>query len=136
MKTLDQQKNVSKPFDDVFMSKAYSEFFTGWHQIFSLHLFKRSFFSAELIGSKLRNKNMALGGSRVMLPRKFFENLDTIMAVLVLFEQFSRQTFYFFTPNSESFIKYNVFYYKQYSQDTAKNTWADVSAHIWCHCQR
>ena len=42
---------------------------------------------------------MALGGSRVMLPQKFFENLDTIMAVLVLFEQFSRQTFfYFFYP--------------------------------------
>ena len=99
------------------MSKAYSEFFTGWHQIFSLYLFKRSIFSVELIGSKLRNKNMALGGSRVMLPRKFFENLDTVMAVLVLFEQFSRQIFFnFFTLNSESFIKYNVFYYKQYSQ--------------------
>ena len=81
------------------MSKAYSEFFTGWNQIFSLHLFKRSFFSAELIGSKLRNKNMALGGPRVMLSRKFFENLDTIMAVLVLFEQFSGQIFcYFFYP--------------------------------------
>ena len=57
------------------------------------------FFSAELIGSKLRNKNMALRGSRVMLPRKFFENLDTVMAVLVLFEQFSRQIFFnFFHP--------------------------------------
>ena len=41
---------------------------------------------------------MALGGSRVMLPQKFFENLDTIMAVLVLSEQFSRQIFYFFYP--------------------------------------
>ena len=29
-----------------------------------------------------------------------------------------------------------LFYYKQYSQDTAKNTWVDVSAHIWCHCPR
>ena len=79
---------------------------------------------------------MALGGCRLMLPRKFFENLDTVMAVLVLFEQFSKQIFFnFFTPNSEFFIKCNVFYYKQYSQDTAKNTWADVSTHIWCHCQ-
>ena len=81
-----------KPFDNVFMSNAHSEFFTGWHQIFSLKVF----FSAELIRSKLRNKNMALGGSRVMLPRNFFENLVTVMAVFVLFEQFSRQIFFNF----------------------------------------
>ena len=42
---------------------------------------------------------MALEGFRVMLPRKFFENLDTFMAVLVLFEQVSRQIFFnCFTP--------------------------------------
>ena len=42
---------------------------------------------------------MALGGSRVMLPRNFFENLVTVMAVLVLFEQVSRQIFLnFFYP--------------------------------------
>ena len=42
---------------------------------------------------------MALGGPRVMLSRKFFENLDTIMAVLVLFEQFLGQIFFnFFYP--------------------------------------
>ena len=42
---------------------------------------------------------MALRGSRVMFPRKFFENLDTVMAVLVLFEQFSRQIFFnYFHP--------------------------------------
>ena len=29
----------------------------------------------------------ALGGSGGMLPRKFFENLHTVVAILVLFEQ-------------------------------------------------
>ena len=46
------------------------------------------FFSGKLILSKLRNKNMALGGSGGMLPRKVFKNLDTVMAILELFEQF------------------------------------------------
>ena len=31
---------------------------------------------------------MALGGSGVMLPRKVFKNLDTVMVILELFEQF------------------------------------------------
>ena len=30
---------------------------------------------------------MALGGSGGMLPRKVFKNLDTVMAILALFEQ-------------------------------------------------
>ena len=31
---------------------------------------------------------MALGGSGDMLPRKVFKNLDTVMAILELFEKF------------------------------------------------
>ena len=45
-------------------------------------------FPAELICSKLKNKNMALGKYGSMLPRKIFENLDTVMAILVFFEQY------------------------------------------------
>ena len=30
----------------------------------------------------------ALGGSGSMLPRKIFENLNTVVAILVLFEEF------------------------------------------------
>ena len=40
---------------------------------------------------------MALGESGGMIPRKIFENLDTVMTILVLFEP------KFFAPNSECF---------------------------------
>ena len=68
------------------MSGAYSEFFLGGGTNF------RHFFSAvflvDLILSNISNKNDSRGGSGGMLPRKFFENLHTAMAILVLFEQF------------------------------------------------
>ena len=45
-----------------------------------------------------------------MLPWNIFENLHTVMANLVLFEQLLRQIFLnFFTRNPKSFIKYDVF---------------------------
>ena len=44
---------------------------------------------------------MALGGFGSMLPRKVFKNLDTVMAILELFEQFLWQIlFKFFASNS------------------------------------
>ena len=53
---------------------------------------------------------MALGGSEGMLPRKVFKNLDTVMAILALFEQFLWQIlFNFFAFNSKSFTKYDTF---------------------------
>ena len=54
---------------------------------------------------------MALGGSRGMLPRKVFKNLDTVMAILALFEQFLlwQILFNFFASNSKSFTKYDTF---------------------------
>ena len=51
---------------------------------------------------------MALGGSGGMLPRKVFKNLDTVMAIFALFEQFLWQIlFNFFASNS--FTKYDTF---------------------------
>ena len=45
-----------------------------------------------------------------MLPRKVFKNLDTVMAILVLFEQFLWQIlFNFFASNSKFFTKYDTF---------------------------
>ena len=45
-----------------------------------------------------------------MLPRKVFKNLDTVMAILELFEQFLWQIlFNFFASNSKSFTKYDTF---------------------------
>ena len=53
---------------------------------------------------------MALGRSGGMLPRKVFKNLDTVMAILALFEQFLWQIlFNFFASNSKSFTKYDTF---------------------------
>ena len=45
-----------------------------------------------------------------MLPRKVFKNLDTVMAILALFEQFLWQIlFTFFASYSKSFTKYDTF---------------------------
>ena len=53
---------------------------------------------------------MALGGSGDMLPRKVFKNLDTVMVILELFEQFFWQILCnFFASNSKSFTKYDTF---------------------------
>ena len=49
-------------------------------------------------------------GFRGMLLQKIFKNLDTVMAVLLLFEQFLWQIlFNIFAFNSESFSKYDTF---------------------------
>ena len=51
-----------------------------------------------------------MGGSGGMLPRKIFENLHAVMAILVLFEQFSRKfCLNFFDLNSKCFTKYDAF---------------------------
>ena len=53
---------------------------------------------------------MALGGSGGLLSRKVFKNLDTVMAILALFEQFLWQIlFNFFAFNSKFFTKYDTF---------------------------
>ena len=50
---------------------------------------------------------MALGGSGGMLPRKVFKNLEPVMAIIALFEQFLWQIlFNFFASNS---TKYDTF---------------------------
>ena len=61
-------------------------FFKEEHQ--SSSLFKHSFFPGELTLSNSSNKNDSRG-SRDMLPRKCFENLHTVKAIVVLFEQLS-----------------------------------------------
>ena len=94
MRNLDPKKSVNKLCENVYHIRGVFRIFNGWewHQI--LTLFKDCFFSAQLITSKLRNKNMALGNSRGMLLRKIFENLDSKIAILVLFEQLLRSAFY------------------------------------------
>ena len=53
---------------------------------------------------------MVLGGSGGMLPREVFKNLDTVTAILELFEQFLWQIlFNFFVFKSKSFTKHDTF---------------------------
>ena len=56
---LDPETDVNKHFENVFMSGAYSQFFSGrWHQYSSLFMRK---FSTDLIFSNLSNKNDSRG---------------------------------------------------------------------------
>ena len=59
-------------------------------------------FPAELVCSKIRTVTV-LAGSGGMLHRKIFENLHSMMAILVLLEQI---VFEFFALNFEVFTKY------------------------------
>ena len=93
---LDPETGVNKPFENVFMSGAYSQCFSGkMHQFSSL--FKRRVFLTDLNFSNLRNKNdfRKSGG---MLPQQIFEHLHTAMAILVLFELFLRKVCHTFGP--------------------------------------
>ena len=65
--------------------------------------FLSAVFSAELISSKLSNKNDSRG-SGGMLPREIFENLHTLMAILVSFKQVFENACHIFGPNFECFI--------------------------------
>ena len=65
------------------------------HQFSSL--FQAQFFSAELILSNLSTNNDSRG-SEGMLPWKIFENLYTVMAILVLFIQFLGKACHTFGP--------------------------------------
>ena len=65
-------------------------------------------FPAELLRGKSRDKNSSRG-ARGMLPRNFFENLGSVIVILVLFVQFLRKILpKFFTPKFESFTKYDA----------------------------
>ena len=65
------------------MSAAYSEFFSvREHQIF------KRIFCGRIILKHLVNMKGSRKGSRGMLPWKIFENLHTVVAILVFFEHF------------------------------------------------
>ena len=79
----------------------------GGIQIFTF--FKRIFFRKVNL-KQIEEQKYGSRGVRGMLPRKVFKNLDTVMAILELFEQFLWQIlFNFFASNSKSFTKYDTF---------------------------
>ena len=82
---------------------------------------------------------MALGGSGGMLPRKVFKNLDTVMAILALFEQFLWQIlFNFFASNSKSFTKYNMIHFVRtfliYACLRRKDDCYQTGLKLWKNC--
>ena len=54
-------------------------------------------FSGSIILKHIKNEKSS-GGSGSMLPRKIFENLHTVVAILVLFEQFLSKFYLNFLP--------------------------------------
>ena len=71
--------------------------------------FKLVFFSAQLIISNLSDKR-TLRGSGSILLRKIFENLHTVMAILMLCEDFSGKVCLYFWPLSFS-VSPNMMYF-------------------------
>ena len=82
------------PFENNSCQRRIGNFFQGEGSKFRL-FFQAQFFPKELIMSNLRNKR-TLGGSGGMFPRKKIQNLLTVMAILVLFEQFQAKFVYIF----------------------------------------
>ena len=77
------------------MSGGVFRFFLGGCKF--RHFFKRSFFPTELLLSNLSNKNDSRGDRGHASPENF-ENLHTVMAILMLFEQFSGKFCSYFWP--------------------------------------
>ena len=75
------------PFENVLCQGHIQNFFQNFSTHHFSSLFQARFFSAELILSNLSAKNDPRG-VRGHAPRKFFENLHTVMVILVLFGQF------------------------------------------------
>ena len=65
------KKDVKDPLKSVFMSAAYSEFFSVRGTNFS-HIFQAYFFFERIILKHIENKNDC-GGSRGRLPGKFLK---------------------------------------------------------------
>ena len=68
---LDPEKGVNKPFENVFMSGAYSKFFQGGGTNF--RHFSSVVFSTNLILSNLSTKNVSMEGPGAYSPGKFLK---------------------------------------------------------------
>ena len=83
---------VNEPFKNVSCQERIQNFFQEFSSFFS-----SAFFPADLILSNFSAKKDSRG-SEGMLPRKILENLQTAMAILVLFQQFLRKVCHNFGP--------------------------------------
>ena len=74
---------------------------------------------------------MGLGSPRTCF-RKFFENVDAVMAILVHFEQFLWQfLFNSFAPNFEFFTKYDTF---SINACLRRKDYYQRSSKLWKNC--
>ena len=68
------------------------------------------FFFRKVNLKQIEEQKYGSGGVRGYASPECFKNLDTVMAILALFEQFLWQIlFNFFASNSKSFTKYDTF---------------------------
>ena len=95
-KRLDPETDVNKPFENVSCQGRIQKFFQGGSTKFN-HFFKRIFSGRVNFKQLISTKNDSRG-SRSMLPRKTFENLHSVMVILVLFEQFLGKVCHIFGP--------------------------------------
>ena len=93
-------------------AQAYLKFFSGRSSQIR-HIFKRSF-STALFLSILSIKK-ALWRSGGMLPRKIFENLHTVVVILVLFEQVLGKFGLNFWPLILSFVPNMIHFVRTFS---------------------
>ena len=96
---LDLDMDVNKPFENVSYQGRIQNFFREGAPIFDTFL-RVLFFSRVNFKQHIKT---TVGGSVGMLPRKFFENLHTVMAILVLFEQFLGNVCHILAPNFKCF---------------------------------
>ena len=73
---LDSEKGINKPFENVFMSGAYSEIFqrvgTKFRDFFMRSIFRQN--SKQIVDQK---RLKASPGHAALLPRKIYKNLHT-----------------------------------------------------------
>ena len=109
MGTQKRRKTVKGPLKNVFMSVAYSKFFSVRSTKFSHNLFSCIFFG-RIILKHIDNKK-GCGGVWGRAPSKNFKNLQTVVAIIVRYflNKFYTNFVKIFAPKSECFTKYNAF---------------------------
>ena len=125
------QKGVESPLKYVFMSAAYSTFFRKGASNFDI--FSSAVFSGRIILKHIENQK-GFRGSRGMLPWKIFKKLHTVVAILILFEQFVGKLLNF-SPKSECFTKYGTF--NSYIFDHAclrRKAYYQRGSKLWKNC--
>ena len=93
---LDPETGVNKPFENVSGKRRIFKIFFREVVPILVIFFNAAFF--DRVNFKQRKYQNDSRGVWGMLPRKIFENLHTVMAILVLFKQFLGKARHIFGP--------------------------------------